>query len=475
MNDAILRFVPHHEQRGTLAAFVRRSFLLVAGIGCGSFLLMLLFARPLGRLLFMEWTTDSEAIDDAGSLMALSAMAIGLSIFYFYLLAVFRGLRMFGALSRLEISHAVFFLVGAIAMILTNHLTAYAIAVNFIISIFLPVLYYGGKLTGILRGWPGQSAPMQEAAWEFRLLRYSLWTMLAGVAWQALQYYSTWYLNKTHGAESVAVFGTVQKLAQLVLIGAVAVSTVAMTTVTKTWESLGRIAAERQLSLAFRGTGIALFFVCAMLALFRNVVMMAFRGDYAAGAESLPLQLLFSLLAGYLAFLPGYLNLREKTRHAFWAWAVGIGSNVLLAYWLTGARGRPVTQSDAWQSAERWLSLVIVPSFSDALGLHGAAWCAAVAMLIATMVCTLLVRAEGVAVDRGMIVVLVASLLLVTRPWILAGGTCLLLLAALRTNLVFSSDERSRISRYAIEAGRHIPFIHLIGILPSDTQDPRKP
>lgn len=461
LNDAVTRFVPHHEERGTLAAFFRRSLLLVAAVTAATTGLMVIFAAQLGELFFAQVIDDpdvrAEFRGDARALAIMTSVTIALSIIYFYLLAFFKGLRMFGALSRLEVWHAVLFFIGAIAMIYAGRLSALALTALFGGSILLPVVYYGGKLARVIGTSRDQASPFLETGWERRLLRFSVWTALSGVTWQALQYYATWYLNKTHGNESVAVFGTVQKIAQLILIGAVAVSTVAMTTVTKTWESQGREAAERQLSLAFRGTGIGLFLICAVLALGKHWVMKLFRSDYAIGADSLPLQLLFTLLAGYLAFLPGHFALREKTRHAFWAWAAGIVANVLLAYWLArpghfdtlmgGVALQWIRQAAAW---------FLTPAFSDPMGLHGAAWCAASAMMIATIVCVLLVRFEGACLDRGSYIVLVLPLLLATHTGLLAIGTGGVLVASRFTNLIFDGGERRRMMGYTIGAISHL-------------------
>ncbi|MBX3395979.1 MAG: lipopolysaccharide biosynthesis protein [Phycisphaerae bacterium] len=461
LNDAVTRFVPHHEERGTLAAFFRRSLLLVAAVTAATTGLMMIFATRLGELFFAQVIDDpavrAEFRGDARAMAIMTSVTIALSVAYFYLLAFFKGLRMFSALSRLEVWHAVLFFVGAIAMIYAGRLSALALTALFGGSILLPVAYYGGKLARVIRTWRAQASPLSGAAWERRLLRFSIWTALSGVTWQALQYYATWYLNKTHGNESVAVFGTVQKIAQLILIGAVAVSTVAMTTVTKTWESQGREAAERQLSLAFRGTGIGLFLICAALALGKHWVMKLFRSDYAIGAESLPLQLLFTLLAGYLAFLPGHFALREKTRHAFWAWAAGIVANVLLAFCLARpGRFEAVMAGVAWQRVGQAVAWILAPSFSDPMGLHGAAWCAAAAMMIATVVCVLLVRSEGAHLDRGSYVTLCLPLLLATHSGLLAIGTAAVIITSKWTDLIFDGPERQRMMGFAFGAISHL-------------------
>lgn len=463
LNEAVARYAPMYEERGALAAFFRRSLQIVTLFTLAACALLALFADRVGAFLFGDSPADPVVQmtlqSDARSLTVAAAVVIALSVWYFYMLAILKGLRMFRVLSRLEVSHAVLFLLGAVVMILLKKLSALVLTAIFGLSILLPVAYYGLRLSRTLHAWPRQLSPLGETHFASKLLRFSIWTALSGVTWQLLQGYATWYLNRTHGEFPVAVFSTVQKIAQLVLIGAVAVSTVAMTTVSKTWESRGSDAAERQLSLAFRGTGIALFFVCAILALGKDFVMRIFPASYAPGGETMPLQLLFTLLAAYLSFLPAHFNLREKTSHAFLSWAIGIGLNALLAFWLTRPGTESIVKSELWKSMESGALLIFAPAFFDLMGLHGAAWCAAIAMIVATAVCTMLVRAEGGRLDRGSYLVLAASLLLATRPVILAAGTVLILICVVRTELVFSAEERRRLLGYGLESLRHIPLM----------------
>ncbi len=462
LSEALTRFVPLHESRGTLCAFLRRAGVLITGVAAFSVAIMLIFAGRLGDLFYVQAFADPVVREqfraDAPLLTRLTAVVVGLNIFYFSLLGIFKGLRMFRALSWLEITHGALFIIGSVIMIATKQLSAFSLTIVFGVSVLLPVVYFGWRIIQVLSRRPTQGLALQESDWEFRLLRFSVWLTLSGFTWQALQYYSAWYLNKVYGPESAAVLTTVAKISQFILIGAVSVSIVAMATVTKTWESRGREAGERQLSLAFRGTGMALFFFCAALALAKDLVMKIFRHDYAAGAEIVPLQLLFSLLGGFLAFLPGHFNLREKTRHAFWAWAAGLTANVILAYQFTGPRLAPVTESAWWNSLGSILGTVFEPGFQDSLGLHSASWCAVLSMMLAMGLCLVLLRAEGVRLDRGCFIVIGASLLIVTRPWILAGGAAALLVAFLRTNLIIDAQERQRLVQFVTESIRHVPF-----------------
>lgn len=465
LHDAVTRYVPQHEEQRTLARFARSAFTLLAVISAGVILLMVLFAEPLGRLFFEQAGPGAAAGDGIArqlaspSLTTLTAGVIAMQCIYFFLMALVKGLRMFVALTWLELSHSLLFLAGSGIAVAAGQASAFALTAVYGASIALPVAYFGLRIAALLRDWPGQQErPADPLAG--RLLRYSLWAMVAGVTWQALLAFPAWQLNKAHGSAAVGVFGAVRQLAQFILVGAAALSTVVMTTVIKTWESRGPQAAERQWSLAFRACGLGLLMLCGAIALSRDAVMRMFHADYAAAAPSLPLHLLFFLLAAHLAFLPGHFFLREKARLAVWPWAAGLAMNILLAAWLVRPAASPaVLPADPGApgapSAGSMPLGVLVTGLSGPQGLDAAAWCAALAMLAATALCALLVRVTCSRLDTGTWIVLAASAALALRPSLLAAVLAALAIVALATSVIFTRDERRQVAAFLREALRH--------------------
>jgi O-antigen/teichoic acid export membrane protein len=467
LNEAIARYVPQHEARGTLRPFAWRSAGLLLAVTALSVLLMVVFSSALGVFFYAQVFTDprifQEFSADAAELAQLSAVVIGLLIAYFYLLAVFKGLRMFTALAMIELVNSIIFLAGSVAAKLTGHLSAFTMTAMYGISLAIPLACFGLGLARSLAGWQSQHHPVQNAGISRTLLRFSIWTTLAGVTWQILVIYPAWWLNKVYGNEAVGIFSAVRQVGQFVLLGAAAVTTVVMSTVTNTWESRGREAAQRQLSLAFRGTGLGLLFLCAIGALAKDLIIRLFNPSYASGAEILPLQFLFFLIGAYLAFLPIHFHLIEKTRHMFWPWAVGVAANVLYAIWLAGPRLAILRDLAAWKAITPITSAIFVTGFSDPQGLDGAAWCGVFAIATALILCIVLIRAECSRLDRGTYVVIACAALLAAKPWILALGAVVLLAVALRTTLIFSPDERTRIMGYIVGSMRHIPPFRFLG------------
>lgn len=467
LNEAVTRYVPQHETRGSLRKFMVQSFTLLVGVTAISVALIWAFSGPLGVFFYAQVFADpkifAEFKADAPELAKLSGAVIGLLIIYFYLLAVLKGLRMFTALAVMELVHGVLFLVASVWAVWSGHLSAFTLTALYGAALLIPIIFFGLGLTRSVQVWEAQHRPSDESQWMRRLLRFSVWTTLAGITWQALVYYPAWFLTKVNGHEAVAVFNAVRQIGQFILIGAVAVVTVVMTTVTKTWESRGRDAGRRQLSLAFRGTGLGLLFFCAILSVSRHAIIKLFKADYAAGAEILPLHLLFFLLGAYLAFLPIHFHLTEKTRHSFWPWAIGVAANMLYAFWLAGPGFPTVKASGTWQWLASWARPIFTTGFSDPHGLGNAAWCGVFAIATALLLCVVLIRAECTKLDRGTYVVIFAAGMLALNDYFLISGVALLLLLALRTRLIFTPDERRRVTGYIMGSLGHVPPLQILG------------
>ncbi len=458
LGDAVARYAPRAEQRGTLTAFYRRSLALVIGVAVVAVILLaalaplfaeLFFGQPLGSAATPIPAQTAGGASGVGltGLAALSSLVVGLLVIYFYVLAMLKGLRMFTALSWMELSHGILFLAGACVGIVVGWTTAAALTIFYAISLILPIAYFAPRLARAISDRSGAAKVSEDAGLARRLLAFGIWTALAAGTWQLLLYCPQWFLNMVHGPDTVAIFNAVRQVAQFILLAGVAVSTVVMTNVTKTWETDGPQPAQRRLSLIFRATGLGLFALCAVLALGKDVIILMFGPGYGPGADILPLQLLFFLFGGFLSFLPAHFHLREKTRSMIWPWSIGILANMLI-YWLAVRSAAGATAPAGAPRGDGVVRLLLSTGF-DPLGL--ASWCAAAAMAIGTGVCLWLIHRRCAPLDRGTLVVVAAALLLAARWWILLAGSVAIVTLALRTRLVFDRDERRQVWRQAAE------------------------
>jgi len=460
--EAVSRYVPQHEARGSLVAFLRRATFLVGMFATVTVGLMLLFPTALGQFLYAQSVDDSAVQSafraDAPALASASAVVIGLLVCYFFILAILKALRMFAALSVMETAHGALFFVFTVAALLLDMRSALTMTVVYAAALAIPITVMGGMLVRMLGRWRAQHGPMAAETSSLRsLVQFGFWTAIAGATWQILVYYPSWHLNKVHGSAVVAVFNAARQIGNLVLIGAMSVVAIIASTVTKSWESRGREAADRQWSLAFRAGGLGLFILCAGIALLKRPIMGMFGHTYADGALILPLQLLFFLMGAHLAFLAIHFQLIEKSGLLLWPWLVGVGANAGLAWWLASGEPAAVQRTWLWQTAGPILSHVFKPAWTDPMGLHAASWCGAFAIAASLATCLILMWVTDRRLDRGGLWVIGISALLATRGYVLGPATLVVMILTPTTSLFFNAAERKELAGVFAGALRQVP------------------
>lgn len=417
--EGVARYVPMYETRGTLRAYIRRIMpviVLLAVVLAGA---LCLAARPFGHLLFA--TGSAEQTDSQLLLTLVMAGTILALVLYFVLLAVLRGLRMFRAVSLMELLSNVAFTGVAIAAAALGARSAAVIVLCYLATTAAVIPLFAFPLGRAIRelsplpAVPTGDLPSRPLS---QLLKFSAWAAIAAITWQLLQYYPLWYLQKVSGPQVTAVFGGVRQMAQVVLVATIAVTTVVMTAVTKTWEAQGRAEADRKLALAFKSAGLFLLAACAVISAFAPLIIRLLPPSYAPGARIIPLSLLFFLICSHLSFLGIHFSLIEKPRHMVWPWVVGVAFNILFGV------------------------LLIRPGLGELAGLRAAAVSGVLAGAGALLTCLLLLRWEGRPLDRGAYLILAASFALALPTPLVLIAAVAILVAAWTTGLIFTPEEK---------------------------------
>lgn len=441
LSEALTRYVPQYEARHRLRAFLRRVVpfaLLLATALCAA---VFLAAQPISRLLFTMFGHGESASAPTGSrvpLLHLTAVTTLILIAYVLVLAIVRGLRMFLAVSMMELISNVLFTLLAVLAAVVGYQSAEAVMICYALGYLATLAGFGLPLWMLLVRSPGQTLPLEESEARLgaapllaRILSYSLWSAMAAVSWQLVQYYPMWFLQKVHGPEVVAVCGGIHLVTQAVLIAATSVVMVIQPTVTRTWETLGQDAARHQLSLAHKITSLVTLSICAILDLGAPWLIRLFPAGYAAGQAIIPLSLTFFMVAGQVVFLAVHFTLVEKTRYQFVAWIIAVACNAFFA-----ARCiRPELPPDLSLVATVWAEL---------LGITGA--------LLITL---FILRLEQLALDRGSMLLIVAGYLLILPPSAMITVVTGLVVLASATNLVFDRNEKQEGRAYlaSVRAG----------------------
>lgn len=435
LNEAVARYVPQYEARGELRAFLRRAWLFAmatTAVLCG---LTFAAAGPLTRLIL---GSAEAATADGSQRVELTRWAVAcvlVLIAYMFLLAAIKGLRMFLAVSLLELAGGVGFTALAVVLAACGWRSADAVLVAFVAVYMLVTAAVGLLLIRHLGRSIGQDGPLEGASRSDvprQMVQFGMWLALAAVLWQIMQHYPMWYLQRTQGPQATAVFAGVRLIAQAILIAAVSVVMVVQATVTRAWEAEGPAAADRKLGLAFKTTGIVMLAGCGALVFAAPIVMRLFPADYGSGVGLVPVLTAFCMVAGCLSFLVIHFTLIEKTRYLFGLWLVGVLANAMFAHRLV----RPdMPATDAMQAA---------------------AWAGLLGITTALLACLAWMRLEHRPIDRGAVLLIASAAALVLPTWCLAAWLTILLLLVLCTGLVLDDAEKLQVRQSAVRwVGRH--------------------
>jgi O-antigen/teichoic acid export membrane protein len=439
LNEAAARYVPHYETRQSLRPFLKKTVILVMVVSGVLCLTAFLAAEPLGGFLIATFDKGELAVSPETRVMLTRLVVVTTFalIGYFLLLSILKGLRMFRAVSLMELINNITFTLLAVIVALSGFQTATAVLSCYCFTLLAVIVLFSIPLIGVIRGADHQLKPLaqtsggkEDNSMVKQMFRFSVWAALAAVMWQALQYYPMWYLYKVHGPEVQAVFGGVRHITQAVLIGAVAIVTVVQASVTKTWESRGTVEADRQLLVAYKSTALLLVCGCVVVSCLSDIVIRLLHPGFSAGAEILPLLLMFFLIGGHLAFLAIHFALIEKTRYMFWPWAIGVAGSVGLGHFM------------------------IRPGLNLAEALNAAAWSGVLAITISLLGCFVLIVGERRPMGMGACLLLASTYTLVLPNYLLIPAVLLVLILAWFTNVVFSHEEKQTIGQYAA-AGRN--------------------
>ncbi|UCD29395.1 MAG: hypothetical protein JSV03_02620, partial [Planctomycetota bacterium] len=425
-----------YETRYSLRPFLRRVVILVLVIGGVLSVMVYLAAEPLGRFLFTTLDRSQETVSGGTSagLTRLVACTTFALIIYFLLLSILKGLRMFRAVSLMELVNNIVFTLLAVVGALSGFKNAKAIVGCYCLTLVTVIILFAIPLLSVIRGAENQLKPIGKTAGNAgkksiieQMLQFSVWAAFAAVMWQTLQYYPMWYLQKVHGLEVTGVFGGIRLITQAVLIGAVAIVTVVQTSVTKTWEARGRNEADRQLLVAYKSTALLLVIGCAVLAALARIVIRLFPPEFAIGVDIMPLLLMFFLIGGHLAFLAIHFRLIEKTRYMFWPWAIGVASSVGLG------------------------KFMIQPGLEPQAALTAAAWSGVLGITAALVGCFILIIGERRPLGAGACVLLGSTYAIALPIYLLVPTVLVLMILAWFTNIVFDNDEKQWLRHYASE------------------------
>lgn len=428
LTEGVTRYVPMYESRGVLRSYLRRTLPFAAGIALLLSAVLFAAAQPLGRAIYETLPQAGVAAVSPEVWTTLTRIAAGVTfgtVVHFLVLAILKGLRMFRAVSLLELLNNALFTALTVAAALSGWDSAVAMMAAYGAAVVVIVAVFTIPMSRTIK----DENAHEVAATSYdnalgQLLRFSAWAAIAAVVWQLLQYYPMWFLQKTHGPAVTAVFGGVRLITQVVVVGAVTIIAVIQTAVTKMWESQGHDEADRLLKLAYKSTSLLMLVGCVLFAAAAGPIMRLFPVSFAIGVPVVPLSLMFFLISSHLTFLAIHFALIERMHHLFLPWVLGLASNVLLGFWLVSP-GAPAGEA-----------------------LVGAAWAGSLAITAAMLTAIVLMRLEKRPIDVGTVVFWAAIYVLALPPIVASAIVAALLVISTTTRWIFTLEEKRELLEY---------------------------
>ncbi len=349
LNEAITRYVSAYHQRNKLKQFLLKSSLLVSGITFSFCLILFAFSEYLGKFIFAN---NYIAIQESVRLAHASLITIFAITLYFLIASVLKGLRMFLALSILELVHGILFLIMSIVGVLYISRHAEIVIWSYIASLLIPTILLGAMFINNIGKIETSNRTLPIKSLSFRLIRYGFWAAISGIIWQSWQMFSLWYLTKFNDASLGDTFAAARLIAQLIVIVGIALSIIVMTSVFVKWEQGKREQANMLLDFYTKIVFLAMLGCSLLLVGFRHYLAFVFPEKFSGAAIILPQMILFFYLATVLTFLAIHFVLLEKTILMLWPWTAGLISNIAFAIlWIKGPNAITGAVSSAYISA----------------------------------------------------------------------------------------------------------------------------
>lgn len=340
LGDVAERYISRHEGEGAAWGFAKRTGLRLMA-SCAVVGALLAAGAPMvGGYLYPEGS-------GAGIVVVSAAVVAGLAAYQF-VLAVLRGLRAYGAAAGMEVASAVLLLglsaVGAWVGGAATLLGAY------LVSVVVPVLYWGGKTVVRLRG--AAAGGGGEAGYE-GMTGFARWAQARLVLTMVFGFVSVWAVGRLAGdqggAEAMAAYAMPYRIAQLLAFLGVTVWSSSYGIAAARWAAGGHRAAQVVLLRTGAVGAAGLLGLVLVMVLGRGVVAALTPAVYAEAVVVLlpPLAgvFLWYSLVGLLAML-GDLQERPWVGVVLWGVAV-LGQVVFLVLGDGGDAAMRVVQASA--------------------------------------------------------------------------------------------------------------------------------
>jgi len=408
------RYLEHFRQRGHLRTFLRRTTAWTGLFGSAAVALVVWKAPQFSQLIF-------GSAESAGLVRSI-ALCLAAIIVHHTLTSILTALRLFRVVSIMSFCQSLLFAGLALGLLavdasVSSIVTGYGAAC--LLASAGAVIWLRPGLRDIPQ--PMDSLP-QTDFWS-RLLRFAFFVWVTNLLSQLFTIVDRYMIVHYSGLDSIEALQQVgyyhsSQIVPLLLVSvADLLSGMMMPHLSHDWEAGRREQVGKQLNLAVKLMGLAMFAFGVGVLLFGPLLFgVVFAGKYNDGLTVLPWTLAGCIWYSFYLLSQNYLWCAEQSRLATLPLVLGLGLNILL-------------------------NLLLLPLW----GLFGAVAATGISTLACLTAILWLSRRHGMKVDRGTWLLVAAPLTLIAGPSIAVGTLLVLLVATLGTTLVLTLAERAQL------------------------------
>jgi glycosyltransferase involved in cell wall biosynthesis/O-antigen/teichoic acid export membrane protein len=418
------RYVEYFRQRGQLGLLLKRT-----AIAC-TILTVLSVAAICTATSFFSTIVFGRTGEF--QLMLVLAVSLAVVIAFNYLTELLTALRMARKTAVIQFFNSLMFAGFSVLFLLAWRQQAIALVAAYGLACFLQIgsmIWYLRRQLRTIPAAPIAVANGESADFWPRLLSFAAWVWVGNLLYNLFDVADRYMIVHSSSApDPLAVVGAYHssRIVPLLLVSiATLLGTMLLPHLSHDWEAGRRSQVSDRMNLMLKLLGLLLFTgSIAILLAGPFLFNVAFKGKFHGGMEVLPWTLTYCSWFGLATMAQMYLWCAERARLSCLALFFGLITNVVL-------------------------NLILLPRF----GLLGAVWATAVANFTALALILRFNGWLGMKIERSLLLVAALPISLGLGLWAALGTLAAVACGIVRTDQIFSHDEKQRLlnvwNRYA--------------------------
>lgn len=409
------RYVEHYRQQGQLRTFLRRTTAISAILTIVAITLVFSQAAWFSKLVF----GDSSQTN----LIYLVAISLGAVILHNFFCELFAALRMFRVSSLMQFANGVLFAIVAIALLASWRVDASSVVLAYGLGCALCGLAAILFFRTVWKSIPATTQSLSQRTLWAKLMPFAVWIWLGNWLTNLFVITDRYMIVHFSGLDAdtslqlVGQYHSSRILPVLLVSITGMLSTMIIPHLSHDWEAGRRDMVARRMQLTMKLLGLCVLgAACGIYLIAPLLFQHAFAGKFGLGLSVLPGTLMYCIWFSMVTMVQIYLWCAERARLGSVALTFGVAVNICL-------------------------NLILLPR----LELQGAVLATSAANAITLIILYEFCRHQGLVLDRGLVIISVAPVLLFLPAWAATLGVVALLVVLVSTRQLMDEDEKHQL------------------------------